>query len=112
MINWKFDFWTHDLKNSKAWYDLDFLKFYHEIWSPEQNSAQMYEFNIFSWKYVKKASQSQNFRILESLVDFIFIFKVYKFGLKTFKKALSQKNLSGERAFFKSKIEFKINGWL
>ncbi len=47
--------------------------------------------------YVKKASQIQNFRILESLVDFIMNFEVWNLGLKTFKKALSQ-----ERELFES----------
>jgi hypothetical protein len=31
---------------------------------------------IFPWKYTKKPSQIQNFRILEPLVDFIFNFKI------------------------------------
>ncbi len=38
---------------------------------------------------MKKLLKSKIFRILEPLVDFIFNFKVYNFGLKTFKKALS-----------------------
>jgi hypothetical protein len=34
-------------------------------------SLKIYGFYISSWKYVKKASQIQIFRISESLVDFI-----------------------------------------
>jgi hypothetical protein len=47
---------------------------------------------------MKEASQIQNFRIFEW--DFISNFEVYKSWLKTFKKALSQVNLYGERELF------------
>jgi hypothetical protein len=50
------------------------------------HSPKKYGFYIFSWKFTKKASQIQIFRILESLVDFKFNFKIYNSGLKAFKK--------------------------
>jgi hypothetical protein len=45
-------------------------------------------FCIFSQKFFEKPSRIQNFRILESLIDFIFNFKVCKFMTKNFQKAL------------------------
>ncbi len=61
-------------------------------------------FYIFSWKFDEKASQIQNFRILETLVDFKFNFQVWNKGLKTFRKALASKfswEREKERAFLK-----------
>jgi hypothetical protein len=57
------------------------------------------DFISFPKSSLKNFIKSKFFRILESLVDFIFNFEVYNLGLKTFKKALSQENLYGERAF-------------
>jgi hypothetical protein len=45
-------------------------------------------------------SQIQFFRIFESLVDFLFNFKICILGLKAFKKKLSHKRVCMERELF------------
>jgi hypothetical protein len=42
------------------------------------------EFSIFPWKYTKKASQIQIFRIFGRFVDFILNFKIYREKSKAF----------------------------
>jgi hypothetical protein len=58
---------------------------------------------LFLESLFKNLLKSKIFRILEPFVDFIFNFEVYNLWLKSFKKALSQENLYGERkrAFLK-----------
>jgi hypothetical protein len=60
-----------------------------------------YGFFIFSCKYFKKAFEIQIFRILESLVDFLFNFEFHNLGLKTFKKL---KKLSFHVNFLKREL--------
>jgi hypothetical protein len=62
-------------------------------------SLLIYGFYIFSWKFIEKPSQIQNFRILEPLVSFKFNFIIWNLGVKTFKK-LSLHIKSLERELF------------
>jgi hypothetical protein len=53
----------------------------------------IYGFYIFSWKYVKKASQIQNFWIFGSFDDIIFNFEIYNLRIETFKKIYMETEL-------------------
>ncbi len=71
MIIWKIDFWTHNLKNRKAWYDLRFQKFFHEIWSPGRKSPSNFDRWYFNFPHIfshifsgHKKHQENNFKFL------------------------------------------------
>ncbi len=65
-----------------------FIRIKHSLWGCGIGLLPLPQIYGFQ----KKASQTQIFRILEPLIDFIFNFKISNLGL-------SQKNLYGERAF-------------
>jgi hypothetical protein len=56
------------------------------IWIGVLPSPQAYGFYIFSWKFAKKASEIQVFRILVPLVDFTLKFYIGNLRPKAFKK--------------------------